>query len=339
MTQFRSAIIGCGGIHHLHAQALAAIPNVKLMKVCDIREDRARASAEKYGAAWCTDLTEIISDPDIDVVHVTLPHDLHAPVTLSALRAKKAVVCEKPMATSIADAKEMIAAANGRLGMIFQNRYNKASQVFKQIVTSGEYGALKCIRGQVAWLRNKDYYSDDWHGKKAREGGGVMMNQAIHTLDMVRYLAGPAKTVSGVVGNLSLDGIIDEEDTAAFRIRFENGAIGIFFATVGYGEDTPVEVEAVMEKSSFWLRGDRLYRREENGDPCLIASGSTVATPGKACWGTGHVAQLSDFYHSLATGEPIFIDGVEGFGAFALIQALYASAAQGGKEVPVAQPF
>lgn len=337
MKTLRAAIIGCGGIHHVHAKTLADIPGVELTAVCDTKPERAEASAKAYGARAYTRAEDIYALPDVDVVHITTPHYLHAAMTISALQAGKYVLCEKPMATSCADAKAMIAASGGRLGIIFQNRYNAASERLKQIVTGGEYGALICIRGQVTWIRTPDYYSDDWHGRKALEGGGVMMNQAIHTLDLVQWLAGPALTVTGQINTQALTGVIEVEDTAQFRIRFANGAIGIFYATTGYGVDDEIEVEVVMEKGVFWLRGDQLYRRPHGQELEMICRNERLIPKGKDYWGTGHLKQIADYYDAIRNNRPIRIDGREGYAALSIVQALYRSAEAGGVETAIEQ--
>lgn len=335
MKELKVAIIGCGGIHHVHAKTLADIPGVRLTAVCDNKPERAEASARAYGARPYTHAEDIYALEDVDVVHITTPHYLHASMAIAALRAGKYVLCEKPMATSNADAKAMIAASDGRLGIIFQNRYNVGSERLKTMVDSGEYGRLLCVRGMVTWIRTPEYYSDDWHGKKALEGGGVMMNQAIHTLDLVGWLAGPADTVTGQINTQALDGVIEVEDVAQMRIRFRNGAIGIFYATTGYGIDDEVEVEVVMEKGTFWLRGDRLYRRPRNQELEMICRNEGLTPKGKDYWGTGHLKQIADFYDAIRNHRPIRINGAQGYPALALVQGLYASAAAGGIEVPV----
>lgn len=335
MKNFRVAIIGCGGIHHVHAKTLKDVPGVELVAVCDSKPERAQASSELYGGKAYTDAQEIFALPDVDVVHITTPHYLHASMAIAALNAGKFVLCEKPMATSNADAKAMIAAADGRLGIIFQNRYNTGSEKLKSIVESGEYGALKCIRGMVTWIRTPEYYSDDWHGRKALEGGGVMMNQAIHTLDLVQWLAGPASTVAGQINTQALKDVIEVEDVAQFRIRFESGAIGIFYATTGYGIDDEVEVEAVLEKETFWIRGDQLYRRPHGGMPELICRNDRHIPQGKDYWGSGHLKQIADYYDAIRNHRPIRIDGRQGYSALSITQALYASSAAGGVEVAV----
>ncbi|MGI6316156.1 MAG: Gfo/Idh/MocA family protein [Christensenellales bacterium] len=333
-----AGIIGCGGVHVMHANALMELQGVTLRGLCDNKPDRADASARRYGGVAYTDYRKLLEDPSVDVIHITLPHYLHAQVTIDALKAGKWVLCEKPMAISTANARAMIAASDavgGKLGIIFQNRYNAASIRLKKIVECGELGAIKGLRGMVNWYRNDAYYSDDWHGRKALEGGGVMMNQAIHTLDLMQWIGGEALNVYGMIGTASH--AVDVEDMASLRIVFTGGAVGIFHATVSYVADTDVELEVFCENGTLLLRGNSLYQVNKKGllEPLV---GKTAGTKeGKTYWGTGHQLQIADFYHSIQAGLPVCIDGRQGFSALAIVQALYESA-KTRKTVSVEKP-
>lgn len=338
MKQFRSAIIGCGGIHKVHAVSLSRMENVTYAVACDVRPERAQASAATYGATPETDYKKVLADPTIDAVHLTLPHYLHGPIAAEALKAGKAVLVEKPMAVTPKEAKELIALSRetgSTLGVIFQNRYNPASLKMKALLEAGEVGKPLCVRGRVSWFRGEAYYSDDWHGRWDTECGGVMINQAIHTLDLVQWMAGsPAKTITAHVANDSLQGVIEVEDTAHARIRFENGMIGLFDATTAYAVDDEVEVEVVGDKGSLWMRGGFLYRKHPGADLELLCGPDEEKAVGKAAWGSSHVHQIMDFYKSLEKGEKPWIAGEDGYAAVALVNALYNSA-RTGQAVPV----
>ncbi len=338
MKHFRSAIIGCGGIHKVHAVSLSRMDNVTYAVACDIRPERAKASAETYGAVPETDYRKVLADPSIDVVHLTLPHWLHGPVAAEALKAGKAVLVEKPMAVTVREAKALIALSEetgSTLGVIFQNRYNPASLKMKELLEAGEIGRLRAIRGRVSWFRGEQYYSDDWHGRWSTECGGVMINQAIHTLDLVQWMAGsPAKEITAHVANDSLQGVIEVEDTAHARILFGNGAIGLFDATTAYAVDDEVEVEAVGEKGNLFMRGGFLYRKDPGSDLEFLCGPDDEVAVGKAAWGSSHIHQIMDFYRSLEKGEKPWISGIEGYNAVALVCALYDSA-RTGQKVPV----
>jgi predicted dehydrogenase len=241
------------------------------------------------------------------------------------------VLTEKPMAVTVQLAQAMIAAdekqGGGKLCVIFQNRYNAASRMLKQIIDGGEYGALQSLRGMVAWVRSKEYYSDDWHGKKALECGGVMINQAIHTLDLVQWLGGGVRSVKGSVSTDGLIGLIEVEDSAHLRMELKSGAVAVFFATVAYGTDSPVEIEAVLEGGRFLLRGERLFRVDEGFIALCEPDGKPVGL--RDYWGTGHRTQIADFYRCIREGKPFAIDGVQGIEAVKLVCGLYESSRTG----------
>lgn len=326
-----AAIIGCGGIHHVHANVISQLDGVRLAAVCDNKPERAEASAEAYGCRSCTDYRELLEDQEIDAVHICTPHWLHGRMAVDALRAGKAVLVEKPMAVTVAQAEEMIAedASQGgnRLCAVFQNRYNESARAFREIVTDGRYGTLRHMRGSVVWHRSREYYSDDWHGKKALECGGVMINQAIHTLDLVQWLCGGAAEIKGSASTDAFEGVIEVEDSAHMRIVMKNGVTAVFYATVGYGADSPAEIEAVFEEAVVLMRGDRLYRTD--GCMEMLCNPESLPIGEKDYWGSGHLAQIADFYRCLREGSPFFIDGRQGIEAVKLVCGLYESSSTG----------
>ena len=337
MKTLNVAVIGCGNIHHVHTAVLADIQRVRIAAVCDIKPERARLSGEENHCSWYTDYRQMLREANVDAVHICTPHYLHAEMALEALRLGKYVLVEKPMATSVADAQAMIAEderqGGGHLCVVFQNRYNAASRMMKELIDGGNYGALKCLRGMVAWRRGEDYYSDDWHGRQALECGGVMINQAIHTLDLVQWLGGGAISVKGAVSTDALTGVIEVEDSAHLRMKLASGATAVFYATVGYGVDAPVEVEAVLDGATLLLRGDELYRVDNGFEPLCTPHNAPIGSRGY--WGSGHRAQVEDFYRSVQEGRPFAIDGRQGIEAVKLVFGLYESSRR-GSEVRVA---
>jgi len=297
--------------------------------------ERADKMAKRFSARAYTDYKEMLRVADVDAVHICTPHYLHASMAIDALDAGKYVLCEKPMAVTVEEGRQMIAAderAGGKhLCIVFQNRYNAASRKFKEIIDSGCLGKLIGLRGSVCWKRGADYYSDAWHGKAAYECGGVMINQAIHTLDLVQYLGGGAYSVAGERSIHSLRGIIEVEDTANAYIRMKSGITALFYATVAYVADTPIEIEGVFENGTILMKGDRLFRWEDSG---LV----NIVTPNKAdnghkgYWGIGHNVQIEDFYATIRAGEAFKIDGTQALEAVKLFRGIYESS-ESGEEV------
>lgn len=329
--KINAAVIGCGNIHSMHTDAIRRLEGVGLSAVCDNKPERARASAGANGCRSYTDYRELLRDPGIDAVHICTPHWLHAPMAIDALAAGKYVLVEKPMACSVAEARAMIAEderqGGGHLCVVFQNRYNDAVKALKDIVDGGAYGALKCMRGSVVWQRTKEYYSDDWHGRKALECGGVMINQAIHTLDAVQWLCGGAASVKGSVTADALAGVIEVEDTAHMRIVMKSGVPAVFYATVAYGGHSPVEVEAVFERGTFLVKGNTLWRTDSGFE--LLCDPAAKPSGAREYWGSGHLAQIGDFYRCIREGKPFFIDGAQGIEAVKLVFGLYESSETG----------
>ncbi len=324
----RTAVIGCGGISQVHVDVLSRLENVRIVSVCDVIEERARARAKQAGIdRYTLDWHDYISDPDIDVVHLCTPHYLHAPMAIALLKAGKRVLTEKPIASEVADAEEMIRVSDGRLGVVFQNRYNESTQYIKHAVEDGRFGRLLGLRGSVFWHRTPEYYtSSGWRGRWATEGGGVLINQSIHTLDLLLYLGGKAVSVKGSASCDLLYDTIEVEDSAHCLLRFESGIYGSFYATTTYCDDMPVEVEAKFEKATLHLYGETLLEVKDGRTTCICTS---QASGEKAYWGTGHAALIRDYYRSVQEGKPFWIDGESAIPALKALKGVYESTRTG----------
>ena len=327
--KLQAAVIGCGNISKTHIAGLQALEGVEIAVVCDIKPERAHDAAQATGAKACSDWHEAIALPEIDVVHICLPHYLHAPVAIEALGLGKNVLTEKPMATTVADARAMIEASEkegaGMLGVIFQNRYNAAVQRALEIIKTGEMGAFLGARAEVSWLRSRSYYVDSgWRGSKLTEGAGSLINQAIHTLDLLSFLGGPIAKVRGAVFTGLLENDIEVEDNAMAVAIYEGGQRAIIHTTNNYVANAPVEIELQMEKGVLKLYGDNLFKVEKDSFE-LIARGANKPVVGKAYWGTSHGTQIADYYDSIRKGEAFWIDGRSGLPALALVCAIVQS--------------
>lgn len=334
MKKFRVGLIGCGGISGAHIPVLMAMENIEIAAVADIRPERAQAAAEKTGARIAPSWQDLITYDDVDVVHVLTPHYLHAPMAIAALQAGKHVLTEKPMASTLEDARALIAASqvNGapNLGVIFQNRYNPASVELKRIADSGKFGNVIGMRASVTWHREAPYYTESgWRGAWSTEGGGVLINQAIHTLDLLSYIGGPIVRVKGSVSTDRLRDAIEVEDNAHAVFDFANGARGTIHVSNNYATDAPVFIECLFENAVFQIIGDKLFRVAD-GIPVLHLDGAKPSTVSdKAYWGSGHPAQIHHYYECLERGEKFPIDGVSAYPALALVKGIYTSSDTG----------
>jgi predicted dehydrogenase len=331
MNKLGVAIIGCGAIFPLHAKAVSAIDNVNLLKVIDIDTDKATRAGQEYACQATDDYTEILNDDRIQVIHLCTPHYLHAEMAVDLLRAGKHVLTEKPMAVDLPSAKLMLEAAeqsSAQLGVVFQNRYNDTSIHIKKTIDSGDLGKLLCMKGVVTWHRTESYYRDsNWRGRWSTEGGGVLINQTIHTLDLLQWYGGEIRSVKGRITTDVLDGVIEVEDTAHACIDFTNNVRGLFYGTNAYLKDSPVELELVFEEGTLNLRRDALYLWKD-GKESLVCEPTLSPTKGKSYWGTGHKRLIEDFYDHVLSGRKFWLDGCEGIKALKLVKDIYSSSQQ-----------
>ena len=334
MSKLRTAVIGCGGIAQVHLAAIADMPDVELVAVCDPVAERAQRAAKTYGAQAYSDYREAIAREDVDVVHVCTPHNLHAPVAIFALERGKRVLTEKPIASEVSDALAMIAADTGKLGVCFQNRYNGSVKLAREIVAGGEMGELLALRGSVVWYRTPAYYAESggWRGTQQGSGGGVLINQAIHTLDLMSWFGGVPEMVAGSVSTDLFAGEIEVEDSAHCRVQYAGGRTGVFYATVGHASDAPIELELSLERGRLLIRGNTLIRYDEEGET-LLYEPEKPAKGAKAYWGTGHGALIQDFYTYARKDRPFWIDGKEALTALLVLKSVYRS---GEERRPVA---
>ena len=325
----RVGIIGLGGISRVHIANLLKMENAKIVAVCDINEDRLSAAVEKTGAEGYADWHGLVKRNDIDIVHILTPHYLHAPMSIEALKAGKHVLTEKPMATTIEDAKKMIEAADkakGTLSVIFQNRYNASSVAIRNMIENGELGSFICARASVCWHREAPYYTESgWRGSLETEGGGTLINQAIHTLDLLSYLGGPIRRVLGHISTDLLRDSIEVEDNCHAVFEYESGAKGVLHCTNNYGIDAPIMLELVFENATYQLHAEKLFKVVD-GVPTLVVEGQDAKHLGeKSYWGDSHKIQIAKVYDCILNGVPFEIDGRSAFPALNLVKAIQES--------------
>ncbi|MBR1812166.1 MAG: Gfo/Idh/MocA family oxidoreductase [Clostridia bacterium] len=326
--KLRAAVVGCGNISRSHFSAITACGCAELVAVCDTQRERADAAAEKFGVRAYYDMAALLGDRIADVIHICTPHYLHATMAIAALETGHHVFCEKPMAIRYDDALQIKAAAENSgkyFGVCFQNRYNDASRLIKSALESGRLGAVRGSRSVVAWDRNADYYlADAWRGKIDTEGGGVMINQAIHTLDLTAWLVGsPVTAVQASISTKRLADFIEVEDTADLLMQYENGARGVFYATLCAAENAPVEITINCEKGKIILSEQLIIRETGCADEVYDIRCGTGA---KAYWGNGHTYIIRDFYDCILTGGKFPVDADEAIKSVRMTDMLYAAA-------------
>jgi len=313
------------------------MPEVRLAATCDIVEERARAAAERFGAGrYATDYRDLFCSGGVDAVSLCLPHHLHADAAIAAAEAGIHVFCEKPIATTPADADRIIAAcdrAGVRLGVCYQNRYNLASRALRKAVDHGRFGRL--LQAGITFQNRKspDYYAPgDWHGRWATEGGGALTTQAIHTMDLMLWLMGPAASVQARMATLVH--AIEVEDTAAAAIEFASGALGTVVATTAAHTFWSQRLEVTGTHGKAVLLNNRIVEWDfADGAPdraAVTAIDELRETPDeRGRYGPGHERILRDFVGCLLAGRRFALDGREGRRISDLLWAIYESGRTG----------
>jgi UDP-N-acetyl-2-amino-2-deoxyglucuronate dehydrogenase len=328
MSKLKSAIIGFGSIAQTHVEALKEGNVSKVVAVCDINPDKLESVKEACpGAKAYTDYAKLLDDRLADVIHICTPHYLHMPITVKALQTGHDVYLEKPAGMNTAEIERIIDESEkyGRKVCVsFQNRVIPSNWAAKCILESGELGAIKALKGIVTWHREGEYYTESgWRGSWSKEGGGVLMNQSIHTLDLMCFLGGPINNVNGTASLRKNRGTIEVEDTAEATLYYENGAVGIFYATNCYISDSPIELEVVCENGSLLIRDDMLYKNVNSEIEKITENSKAIV--GKSCWGVGHQIMIWNFYSVLQGGTEYYCDIRDALPSMKAIEGIYAS--------------
>ena len=321
-----AAVIGCGDVSVVHLDALESLPDVQLVGICDTDPATAAAVAARRQVPAFADHHQLLAELRPDVVHITTPHHQHAAVAVDCLAAGVDVILEKPLAHTLEDASRIIAAAEAnpgsRIGVCFQNRYNVAVQAARRLLESGDLGAVTGSSATVLWHRTPAYYeAKPWRGRRDQSGGGVLINQAIHTLDLVQWLVGDVTEVAGQAGTYSLAGVVDVEDTAQLVLDHQGGARSVFFATVANAVDAPVTLDVTTERATLHLRGDLTVAWADGRTD--VVEERTAASAGRSYWGVSHQLLIADFYARRADDQPFWISPREALKSLEILHAVY----------------
>ncbi len=325
----RIAIIGLGGISEVHIAAIVGCEFGKIEAICDIEPEKIENAkkAIPYPVKEYSDYKEMLKDVKADVVHICTPHYLHAEMTIEAMRSGADVYLEKPAAMDPEEGLEMLKVqkeTGRKVCVSFQNRVTVSNLEAKRIIDSGEMGGFLGARGFMTWDRGGEYYTKStWRGRWATEGGGVLMNQSIHTLDLLYYFGGDIARTEGTASLRKNGDIIEVEDTAEATIFYENGKNAIFYASNCNAANSPVIMEVFLEKGSLMIIGNsKLFKDVGNGYE-LIADDSKEAVVGKAVWGCGHAKMMERFYSSIDGNEKYYCTLEDGLKILKVIEDIY----------------
>ena len=335
-TTLRTGIIGCGNISEQHAAALASIPESVFTACCDVDPARAQALADKHGVPRVFSTPdELLTSGEVDVVCVCTPHPTHAEIVSAAAAAGVHVLVEKPIAAELAEADAMIeAAARGGItfGGIFQRRFWPAAQRLRRAIDEGKLGRLTLAECQVRIWRPREYFARDaWRGKWATEGGGALMNQGIHVVDLMQWYMGPVVEIYARYGTLQKADYIDVEDTVVATVVFANGALGTIQAATTINPELGFRVAVHGDSNAYasiWERPEgtegvvdiwTVPGEEEHVDMLDPGRATTPGFPGF------HHIQIQEFLQAILAGREPAVTGEEARKALEIILAIYES--------------
>ena len=338
MKIWNIGIIGAGLIADFHAKAIQSLENARLTGICGTNPGKVRSLADKYGCKAFSDLSEMLKSGEVDIVIIATPSGAHMEPAIEAARNGIHVLCEKPLEISLSRIDKMISAHAGagtRLGGIFNYRFNDNIHYLKKAIDDGRFGTISYASVHVPWWRNEAYYENSWHGTVELDGGGALMNQAIHMIDMLQYLMGPVDSLQASVATLAHN--IEVEDTGAAVLQFKNKALGVIYgATSSFPgqfrrlEITGTKGTVIQVENSFqvWQFTDQteadneVFKRFSS-----IEGGGGVSDPAAIPF-EPHARNIAAFINSVETGRAFEIDGTEARKAVEIIVAIYTSAKQ-----------
>ncbi len=316
----KSAIIGLGVIAEVHIEVLKNI-GAEITCVCDIDKEKAEKfiSAHKVECNIYTDYKKMLENEKIDVVHICTPHYLHAEMCIFALDRDVNVLCEKPLCIKKEEIEQIFNAvekSKAQLGVCLQNRYSNINMYVKDLISNDK---VNDGFGAVLWCRDKEYYdSGEWRGKWATEGGGAVINQALHTLDLLQWFCGMPTSVNGSIFNVNHD-YIEVEDSARARFVYNSGVFE-FYASISHNNDFAIQMMLITESKRIVITDKNLII---NGEPMAF---ETVKTQNvKECYGNGHMSLIADYYDCIKNNRHFEIDAYEGAKVIKLTLGIYES--------------
>ncbi len=347
----RFGLVGCGAIAPTHADALTCIDGACLAGVYDVVPYRAKATADKYNVPDFNSLEVLCSA--VDAVSVCVPSGLHAEVALACARLGRHVLVEKPIDTTFEKAKALVdgcRATGVKLGVVSQHRFARQIRRLREAVQGGELGRMLEGDAGVKWYRTQAYYdSGDWRGTWALDGGGCLMNQGVHTVDMIQWIMGGIRSVQAMVRTAAHD--IEVEDQANVLVEYRSGAIGVIQASTVFYPGFAERLEVHGEHGTVVIEGDRTkvwrvdpeqakmgrYGGGVMGQPTpnlhLAGASEWIEEDPTADWGEQHRLQIEDFTRAIADDREPFITGEMAIEPLRIILAVYESARQGGARI------
>jgi UDP-N-acetyl-2-amino-2-deoxyglucuronate dehydrogenase len=332
-------ILGAGNISDTHARAAAAIPGIVISAVFGANPEKTAALAARHGATAYRDLDSFLAHRPMDFVAIGSPSGLHAEQALAAVRRGLHVIVEKPLDVSTDRIDALMTAADAariRVAVFFQDRLKPAMLELRSAVRDGRLGSPVLASGRVKWYRPPDYYAHSrWRGTWAFDGGGALMNQGIHTVDLLLWLLGPVARVRAATATRVH--AIEVEDTAAAILEFESGALGVIEAATSVFPGYARRVEVTGTEGTLIVEDDRIIRtdlRSTSGGSAASAATTESAASPVVSDASAHQRIIEDFVRAILRSTPLACDGHEGRKSVAVVQAIYEAARTGHAIAP-----
>lgn len=343
MKNWNFGIIGTGMIAGFHAKAIQNLDNARLAGVCSSDPAKARSFAEKHNCKAFANYSEMLRSSEIDIVTIATPSGHHMEPAIEAAAQGKHVICEKPMEITLERIDAMIQAhekAGTYLGAIFNYRYNDSVAILKNAIEKGRFGTISYASVHVPWWRTDDYYKSNWRGTWKLDGGGALMNQSIHMIDLLQYLVGPLDSLSAYIATIGHE--IEVEDTATAIVKFKNKALGgIYGSTASFpGQFRRIEITGTRGTAIQVDNAIRVWQfaDETEEDRQILKSfneiegGGGASDPSSISY-QSHQKNIAAFLESVEAGRPFEIDGTEARKAVEIVLAIYDSAKEGKQYV------
>jgi len=329
-------IIGIGNISDFHARCIRQIEGCELKAISSRSEEKAKKASCEYNVPYYTNFLDLINRDDIDVISICAPSGMHLEPSIAAAEAGKHVIVEKPIEITLERADQIIHAcqeANVKLAVIFQNRFSEAVQRLRKAIQQGQLGKLILGDAYIKWHRTQEYYNTGgWRGTLKGDGGGALINQSIHSIDLLQWIMGPVRSVSGKVGTFTHP--IEGEDMALALLTFENGAMGVIEGSTSIYPGFPERLEIHGEKGTVILEVGRIKTWEIKGaqqqpEELMVDDKSGGASDPTAISIEGHLAQYRDFVDAIQNDREPMVNGFEGRKALEIVLAIYRSSRKG----------
>lgn len=329
------AIIGCGNIAPFHIRAIEEINGAKLVIVHSKSQKSAQKLGEEFKVKWTVNLEDVFSNPEVDVVNICTPSGLHRDIAIASAKAGKHIVVEKPLEITLPRCDDIIKAArenNVKLAVIFPSRFKDGSRKLKQAVEKNRFGRIALASAYIKWYRSQEYYdSGVWRGTWEIDGGGALMNQSIHTIDLLQWFMGDVESVSAYTSTVSHH--IEVEDTGCAILKFKNGALGVIEGSTSCypGMDATVSIHG--EKGTVILEEGKIkewsFKEPEESDKDIKltedVSSSGAQDPTKSLSHEFHRRQIVDMVEAILNDRQPLVNGEEGRKSVEIILAIYES--------------